>query len=154
MEQQRPTAQDAYTVVRTVAEQQTESATCAAIVQKRQMDNGQMSREFVTIRCSLQGRNGTRTFFLNVNQAGDLVDALSAVTAPASDEAEELRRKDEEARLARDQQRERGSAGARQTGKTAKDKAKDSYKPPARRKAEKSAKDQEIRQKMRSGKQG
>lgn len=146
-----------YTVVRTIKEasagpEEEPTLKVTALVQQRRRDDGKMSREFVSIRCEL----GKKIMFFSVAAAKDLISGLTAVV-PEADVEDTRMRQEFEARRQRDQadweRQVSGEAGGdgrktRRTGKTERDKKKDSYKPYDKRKQEKSERDREIRSNM------
>jgi len=145
-----------YTVVRTIKEtsvgpEEEPTVKIAALVQQRRRDDGKLSREFVSIRCDL----GKKVMFFSVAAAKDLISGLTQVV-PEADVEDARMRQEFESRRKRDQEdwekRLSGEAGngsrTHRTGKTERDKKKDSYKSPEKRKQEKSERDREIRSNM------
>jgi hypothetical protein len=146
-----------YTVVRTIKEtssgpEDDPTSRVTILVQRKRRDDGKMSREFVSIKCEL----GRKVFFFSVKAATDLVITLGQVLDEARTEDNRMREEFEARRTKEKEDWERqiseGAAakngGTRKTGKTERDKKKDSYKPYDKRKSEKSERDREIRSNM------
>lgn len=125
-------------------------------VQRKRLDNGKLGRKFVTVMVHLPMRP---PIWLNPMLADSVASRLQdlsgvAISMESQLQEEEALRREDDKKAWEEGLSGKGKEvrGQKHTGKTEKDRAKG--KTSAQRKAARSAKDQEIRNKMRSGKGG
>ena len=121
-------------------------------MQARELDNGNTGRAYPIIKYNIGGRD----IFLHVDVAtallshlADLVPKAKSVQVQLNKEAD-ARRKEWEEKISNPGERQRQV----RTGKTERDKAKDNYLPPDKKKARKSEESRQVRSTMQGRKGG
>jgi hypothetical protein len=125
-------------------------------IQRKKLDNGKLGRRFVTMMVGLPSRPPIWLNPMTADAVASRLQDLSGLGIEAESrlKAEDEMRRDDDKKAWEEGLSGKGkeARGVKHTGKTERDKAKG--KTSAQRKVERSAKDQAIRNQMRSGKGG